>query len=57
MLLCLGLQLHSFFNRLTDENRETELIIDDSLYDRSRSKLVHLVHYKPKNEYLVSDFI
>lgn len=43
LLLCLGLRLYNFFNRLTDENRETVLIIDDSLYDRSRSKLVELL--------------
>jgi hypothetical protein len=43
LLLCLGQRLHSFFNRLTDENRETVLIIDDSPYDRSRSKLVELL--------------
>ena len=43
LLLRLGLRLHSFFNRLTDEDRETVLIIDDSSYDRSRSKLVELL--------------
>jgi hypothetical protein len=43
LLLCLGKRLYSFFNRLTDENRETVLIIDDSPYDRSRSKLVELL--------------
>ncbi len=43
LLLCLGQRLHSFFNRLTDEDRETVLIIDDSPYDRSRSKLVELL--------------
>ena len=40
LLLRLGQRLHSFFNHLTDEDRETVLIIDDSSYDRSRSKLV-----------------
>jgi len=43
LLLCLGQRLHSFFNRLTDEDREKVLIIDDSSYDRSRSKLVELL--------------
>ena len=43
LLLHLGQRLHSFFNRLTDEDRETVLIIDDSSYDRSRSKLVELL--------------
>jgi hypothetical protein len=43
LLLCLGQRLHSFFSRLTDEYRETVLIIDDSPYDRSRSKLVELL--------------
>ena len=43
LLLSLGQRLHSFFNRLTDEKRETVLIIDDSPYDRSRSKLVELL--------------
>jgi hypothetical protein len=43
LILRLGQRLHSFFNRLTDEDRETVLIIDDSSYDRSRSKLVELL--------------
>ena len=43
LLIRLGRHLHQFFNRLTDENRETVLIIDDSTYDRSRSKLVELL--------------
>ena len=43
LLLRLGQRLHSFFNRLTDEDREAVLIIDDSSYDRSRSKLVELL--------------
>jgi len=43
LLLRLGQRLHSFFGRLTDEDRETVLIIDDSPYDRSRSKLVELL--------------
>jgi hypothetical protein len=43
LLLRLGKRLHTFFNRLTDEDRETVLIIDDSPYDRSRSKVVELL--------------
>ena len=43
LLLYLGQRLHNFFNRLTDEDRESVLIIDDSPYDRSRSKLVELL--------------
>lgn len=43
LLLILGGRLHSFFNRLTDEERESVLIIDDSTYDRSRSKKVELI--------------
>jgi len=43
LLLRLGHRLNGFFNRLTNENRETVLIIDDSSYDRSRSKLVELL--------------
>ena len=43
LLLHLGQRLHRFFNRLTDEDRQTVLIIDDSPYDRSRSKLVELL--------------
>ncbi len=43
LLLHLGVKLHSFFNRLTDEERESVLIIDDSTYDRSRSKKVELL--------------
>jgi hypothetical protein len=43
LLLCLGRRLFVFFNRLTNEDRETVLIIDDSPYDRSRSKMVELL--------------
>lgn len=43
LLLILAEQLFKFFNRLTDEQRETVLIIDDSPYDRSRSKTVELL--------------
>ena len=43
LLLLLGVQLHSFFDRLTDEERESVLIVDDSIYDCSRSKSVELL--------------
>lgn len=43
LLLFLGQRLFAFFNRLTSEDRETVLIIDDSPYDRSRSKMVELL--------------
>jgi hypothetical protein len=43
LLLHLGQRLHVFFNRLTKEDREAVLIIDDSSYDRSRSKMVELL--------------
>ena len=43
LLLKLGVKLHSFFNRLTEEKRVSVLIIDDSTYDRSRSKKVELL--------------
>ena len=43
LLLFLGVRLYSFFNRLTDETRESVLIVDDSPYDRSRSKAVELL--------------
>ncbi len=39
LLLALGCRLYTFFNRLTGEDRESVLIIDDSPYDRSRSKM------------------
>ena len=38
LLLALGLRLFGVFNRLTSEERDSVLIIDDSPYDRSRSK-------------------
>ncbi|MBW2559019.1 MAG: transposase [Deltaproteobacteria bacterium] len=41
-LLTLGARLYRFFNRLTSDERESVLIIDDSTYDRSRSKKVEL---------------
>jgi len=43
LLLSLGYRLFVFFNRLTSEERESVLIIDDSPYDRSRSKMVELL--------------
>jgi hypothetical protein len=43
LLLILGSRLYEFFNRLTGETRESVLIVDDSPYDRSRSKMVELL--------------
>jgi hypothetical protein len=43
LLLSLGYSLFAFFNRLTSECRESVLIIDDSPYERSRSKMVELL--------------
>ena len=43
LLLLLGRRLFGVFNRLTSEERESVLIIDDSPYDRSRSKWVELL--------------
>jgi hypothetical protein len=43
VLLRLGVLLFNFFDRLTDDDREAVLIIDDSTYDRSRSKTVELL--------------
>lgn len=43
LVLALAVKLHGFFNHLTDEDRKNVLIIDDSTYDRSRSKLVELL--------------
>jgi hypothetical protein len=43
LLLALGLRLFGVFNRLTSDERESVLIIDDSPYDRSRSKKVELL--------------
>jgi len=40
LVLTLAVKLHGFFNPLTSEDRESVLIIDDSTYDRSRSKVV-----------------
>jgi hypothetical protein len=43
LLLGLGLRLFCVFNRLTSDERESVLIVDDSPYDRSRSKWVELL--------------
>ena len=43
LILSLARRIFLIFNRLTDEDRETVLIIDDSTYDRSRSKMVELL--------------
>lgn len=45
LLLSLGYNLFLFFNELTSEDREAVLIIDDSPYDRSRSKKVELLSH------------
>ena len=43
LLLSIGMKLYHFLNRLTDDDRESVLIVDDSPYDRSRSKSVELL--------------
>jgi hypothetical protein len=43
LLLCLGVRLFAIFNPLTDDNRESVLIIDDGTYDQSKSKWVELL--------------
>lgn len=43
LLLGIGTKLYGFLNRLTDKDRESVLIVDDSPYDRSRSKAVELL--------------
>ena len=43
LLLTIGVRLYHFFNHLTDDKRESVLIVDDSPYDRSRSKSVELL--------------
>ena len=43
LLLALVVKLHGFFNRLSGDDRQSVLIIDDSAYNRSRSKLVLLL--------------
>jgi hypothetical protein len=42
-LLTIGARLHCIINQLTSDQRESVLIIDDSPYDRSRSKKVELL--------------
>ena len=42
-LLIIGGRLYRIFDRLTSDQRESVLIIDDSPYDRSRSKKVELL--------------
>jgi DDE superfamily endonuclease len=39
----MGKRLFSFFDPLTNDDRESVLIVDDSTYDRSRSKRVELL--------------
>ena len=43
LILSLARKIFLIFNRLTDDDRESVLIIDDSTYDRSRSKTVELL--------------
>jgi len=43
LILALARRLFLIFNRLTDEDRESVFIIDDSTYDCSRSKTVELL--------------
>lgn len=43
VVLTLGVRLYRVFNRLTSDERESVLIIDDSTYNRSRSKMVELL--------------
>ena len=43
LLLALGRRLFCVFDRLTSDERESVLILDDSPYDRSRSKWVELI--------------
>jgi len=43
LLLMLAVRIYQIFSRLTDDEREDVLIIDDSTYDRSRSKKVELL--------------
>ena len=43
LLLALGRRLFCVFDRLTSDERESVLILDDSPYDRSRSKWVELL--------------
>ena len=43
LILSLAKRIFLVFNRLTDDDRESVFIIDDSTYDRSRSKTVELL--------------
>jgi hypothetical protein len=43
LMLILAARLFTVFDRLTSDERESVLIIDDSTYDRSRSKAVELL--------------
>ena len=43
LLLLIGRRLFGVFDRLTSDERESVLIVDDSPYDRSRSKWVELL--------------
>ena len=43
LILTLAVKLHRLFDRLTGDDRQSVLIIDDSAYDRSRSKVVELL--------------
>ena len=43
LLLLFSVQISNTINALTDENREKVIIIDDSPYNRSRSKMVELL--------------
>ena len=43
LILSLARRIFLVFNRLTNDDRESVLIIDDSTYDRSRSKTVELL--------------
>ena len=42
-LLTIGARLHCIFHQLTSDQRESVFIIDDTPYDRSRSKKVELL--------------
>ena len=44
-LLVMARRIFGKFDRLTDENRETVLIIDDSVYERNRSRAVELLSH------------
>jgi hypothetical protein len=43
LLLIIGVRLYRSFDRLTDDEREAVLIIDDSTYDQSQSKAVGML--------------